>query len=87
MKEKECKEGIHEKVILDKWLLPVSNINAANPYDGHLVGKAPNMIPLDTSLFRELYLCTNYDILITPHLPECDFRKPESEGTKLACRQ
>ena len=75
MKAKECKNWMRDKGILDRWILPLNGLNQGTNYEGHPVGNSPELMPLDTNLFRDLNICVDDHILRTHHLPEKDSRK------------
>ena len=72
MNANDCKRWMEAKGILSRWILPLNNLNAGTPYDGHPVGNSPELMPLDCSLFRDLKISVYYHVCMTKHLHERD---------------
>jgi hypothetical protein len=45
-----------EKGYKERWLLPLKGLNKGTVYENHPIGNSPEMMPLDTLLFKDLYV-------------------------------
>ena len=75
MKAKDAKEWMRKEGILDKWILPLNELNKGTSFAGHPVGNSPELMPLDCSLFNDVNQSVNYHINITRNLSEEDDKK------------
>lgn len=75
MKTKDATEWMRKEGILDKWILPLNELNKGTSFEGHPVGNSSELMPLDCSLFNDVNMYVNYHINITRKLSENDDKK------------
>ena len=55
MTSTECRSFMKINGILQHWILPQNNLNSGMTYANRPIGKSPEMIPMDSSLNKDLH--------------------------------
>ena len=55
MTNNETKEWMHTYGYLAMWLMPINGCKAGMVYAEHPIGDSPEMIPMDSWLFKDLH--------------------------------
>jgi len=69
MTTKSTIEWMAEQNYLDRWLLPVEGLNDGTRYQGRPIGNSSELMPLDTSLNKDIHDAFTRHRALTVHLP------------------
>ena len=60
---------------LERWILPLNDLNSGTVYEGRPVGNSPELMCLDSHLFNDVDQAMSMHVAITRDLPESDPQK------------